>query len=381
MSAFAGFDPYKLIGVRVTDRVLGRGSYATVLELEYVGLKCAGKKIHQQSERQGDASDIIRKFEKECHLLSRLRHPNIVQFLGVCFQEGVQAPILVMEFLPTNLTSCIEKYCILPKEISYSILYGVSLGLFYLHSQIPPIIHRDLSSNNVLLTHNMTAKISDLGVARILDPNPLQVSYMTPTLGTLAFMPPEVIIANPKYNTSTDVFSFGILMIHVFSGKWPEPQLGQIHAKPGGELIAVTEAERRGVFLRVIGDDHPLIDLIRNCIDNYPPLRPPSSEIRERLAEMVLKFPASFANRVEILRKIEELEDGVRAHAAEALQSHLKDEHMYQAPVAVAMISCDEDHETTYRRTGTLLGKEVLVSILRQLEAKCPVTNMFCNSD
>ena len=347
----------------MTDRVLGRGSYATVLELEYMGLKCAGKKIYQLSLRRRDASDIIRRFENECHLLSRVRHPNIVQFLGVCFQEGVQAPILVMEFLPTNLTSCIKKYCILPKEISYSILYEVSLGLFYLHSQIPPIIHRDLTSNNVLLTHNMTAKISDLGMAGIIDLNPVQVSCMTPTLGTLAFMPPEVIVANPKYNTSIDVFSLGVLMIHVFSGKWPEPQLGQIHAKPDGELIAVTEAERRGVFLRAIGDDHPLIDLIRNCIDNYPPLRPPSSEIRERLAEMVLRFPASFANKVEVLRKIEELEDGVRAHTAEALQSHHKDE-MHQAPIAVAMISYDEDHETTYQRTGTLLGKEVLVSIL-----------------
>ena len=181
-ATFIGFDAYKLNGVTVTDRVLGHGSYATVLELEYMGLKCAGKKIHELLLEQGGASYSVRRFEEECRLLSQVRHPNVVQFLGVHFQQGVPAPILVMEFLPTNLTSCIEQYGILPKEISYSILHDVALGLCYLHSQTPPIIHRDLSSNNVLLTPNMTAKISDLGVARLLKLTPLQVSFQLPCL-------------------------------------------------------------------------------------------------------------------------------------------------------------------------------------------------------
>ena len=364
--SYAEFDPYKLTGVRVTDRELGRGSHATVLELVYMGLKCAGKKIHRQTLRQGDASYSVSKFETECRLLSQVRHPNIVQFLGVHFQQGVQAPILVMEFLPTNLTSCIEQYGILPKEVGYSILHDVSLGLRYLHSQTPSIIHRDLASNNILLTHNMTAKISDLGVARILDLNPLQVSRMTPTPGTLAFMPPEVIVANPKYNTSIDVFSFGILMIHVLSGSWPEPQLGQIRIEPGGKLIPVTEAERREVFLQAIGDDHPLMDLIRKCINNNPRLRPHSSEIMERLAEMVLQCPASFSNRLEMLRKIELLEDREHAIATEALQSQrmqLKDEHMPRVPIATEAMNlkfkCEnQDYDATCPRTETLLGKE-----------------------
>ena len=69
----------------------------------------------------------------------------------------------------------------------------------------------------------MKAKISDLGVAMMLNLTPLQVSRMTQTPGTPAYMPPEVIIANPKYNSSVDEFSYGILMIHIFSSKWPEP--------------------------------------------------------------------------------------------------------------------------------------------------------------
>ena len=303
-ATFTGFDPYKLTGVRVTDRELGHGSYATVLELEYMGLKCAGKKIHEQLLRQGDASYTVRRFEEECRLLSQVRHPNIVQFLGVCFQQRVRAPILVMEFLPTNLTSCIEQYGILPKEISYSTLHDVALGLCYLHSQTPAIIHRDLSSNNVLLTPNMTAKISDLGLARILNLIPLQVSRMTQTPGTPAYMPPEVMVTNPKYDTSVDEFSYGILMIHMFSGRWPEPQVGQVRAEPGGRMIPVSEAERREEFLRAIGNDHPLIDLIRKCIDNYVQSRAHANEIVERLADMVLQFPASFASRLEMLRQI-----------------------------------------------------------------------------
>ena len=304
-ATFTGFDPYKLTGVRVTDRELGHGSYATVLELEYMGLKCAGKKIHELLLRQGDASYQVRRFEEECRLLSQVRHPNIVQFLGVYFQQGVRAPILVMEFLPTNLTSCIEQYGILPKEISYSILHDVALGLCYLHSQTPAIIHRDLSSNNVLLTPNMTAKISDLGVARILNLTPLQVSRMTQTPGTPAYMPPEVMVANPKYDTSVDEFSYGILMIHMLSSRWPEPQVGPNRTEPDGTMIPVSEAERREVFLQAIGNDHPLIDLILKCIHNHPKSRAHASEIVERLAEMVLQFPTSFANRLEMLRQIE----------------------------------------------------------------------------
>ena len=132
-----GLEPYKLTGVKVTDRELGRGSCATVIELEYLGLKCAGKKIHELLLRQGDTSYSSSRFKQECQLVSQIRHPNVVQFLGVHFQEGMRASILVMESLPTNLTFCIEKYGILPNEISYSILHDVALGLFYLHSQTP----------------------------------------------------------------------------------------------------------------------------------------------------------------------------------------------------------------------------------------------------
>ena len=288
---FSGFRSCTLTGVNVTNRVLGRGSYATVLELEYMGMKCAGKKIHDVLLMEGTTTYPVMRFEKECLLLSQLQHPNIVEFLGVFFQDESQAPILVLEFLPTDLTSRIRKHGIFSKKVSYSILHDVAQGLNYLHSQYPPIIHRDLTSNNVLLTTNMTAKISDLGVAKIVDKSPLQVSHiMTQTPGTPAYMPPEVMIANPTYDASIDEFSYGILMLHVLSGQWPEPHI-EPNRVEGDKLIPVSEAERRKMFVEAIGDTHPLMDLILRCINNNPQLRPHSGEITNKLSEIVQQFP------------------------------------------------------------------------------------------
>ena len=314
-ATFAGFKPYVLIGIEVTDKQLGHGSYGTVVELKYMGLKCAGKKIHEVLLKQGDNTSYpVCRFKEECRLLSQVRHPNIVQFLGVHFLPELQAPILVIELLQSNLTSCIKKYGILPKEINYSILHDVALGLCYLHGQTPPIVHRDLSSNNILLTSDMTAKISDLGVARILNLTPLQVSCMTQTPGTPAYMPPEVMVANPKYDTSIDEFSYGILMIHVFSGKWPEPQVGPNRTEPESDtLIPVTEAERREVFLQIIGNDHPLMDLIRVCINNNPRHRAHSREIVERLSEFVSQNPIAFQNKLIMLRRIQDDQEQKRS--------------------------------------------------------------------
>ncbi len=273
-----------------------------VLRLEYRGLKCAGKQLYPVLYEQG-VGDTVRRFEIECRLLSEMHHPNIVQFIGVYFEEGSRVPILVMEFLPTTLARCIDTYRVLPEEVSYSVLYDVAVGLYHLHSQSPPIVHQNLSANNVLLTPNMTAKISDLGVARILNLTPQQMSRMTRTPGTISYMPPEVMRANPRYRR-IDEFSYGILMIHVLSGKWPLPVCEAARPDPlnPDQLIPVSEAGRREEYLRDIGNTHPLMDLILRCISNNPVRRASAAEIIEQMADMVRQFPASFANKVEMLR-------------------------------------------------------------------------------
>ena len=145
---FAGFDPYQMTGIRVTNQKLGHGSYATVIELEYMGLKCAGKKIHKQLLEQGEAGYTIHRFEEECRLLSQVRHPNIVQFLGVYFQEEVQVPTLVMEFLPITLTSCIEQHGMklaTPSCTMWLLAYSISTAkLLPLFTEISPPIMSSL---------------------------------------------------------------------------------------------------------------------------------------------------------------------------------------------------------------------------------------------
>ncbi len=281
----------------------GSSAFTDILELRYKGLKCAGRRIKLNDHAKKQAG--INPFQKECEFLSRIRHPNIVQFLGVFFQKGEPAPILVMEFLSTDLTSCIKEYGVLPQEVSYSILYNVALGLHYLHCQTPPIIHRDLSSNSILLTPNMTPKISDLGKAKILLENDsAHRPKMTTNPGSIEFMPPEAQMRRPNYDTGIDEFSFGIMMIHIFSGEWPVPRCGPSYTKPDGGLVAVSEAERRKDYLDDIGKDHPLMDLICKCLDNRSKSRAHASEIMKRLAVMVEEFP--FASRLEMLKQNKE---------------------------------------------------------------------------
>ena len=194
-----GLERYMLRDVRESGKEIGRGSFATVVELNYKGLRCVGKKIHPLLY-VGLETIHLRRFEEECRLLSQLSHPHIVQFLGVYLEEDTKVPALVMEFLPTNLTQCLHRYGIMPDEISFSILRDVSLGLRYLHERDSPIIHRDLSANNVLLTSDMNAKISDLGVAKILEVNPLRQQTMSKAPGTSCYMPPEVMSDKPQYD-------------------------------------------------------------------------------------------------------------------------------------------------------------------------------------
>ena len=317
-SETSGLDPLKLSGIRLTKNKLGSRSYASIYELDYNGLKCAGKKIHKMliKKAAGGATYqfILIRFAEICRLLSQVRHPNIVQFLGVYFEQGMQVPILVMEFLPSTLTFCIEENGILRSELSYSILHDVALGLNYLHSHVPPIIHRDLSSNSVLLTPDMKAKITDLGVAEIVaNLTPLQESRMNMLAsGTPAFMPPEAFVATslhtpgPKYDKTINIFSFGIMMIHVFSGKWPEPQVAPIHMEPDSDrMIPVSEAERREVFLTAIRNKHPMMNLLHQCINNNPKRRPNANVIVLQLKDVVVKNPLSFSNRLEMLQQID----------------------------------------------------------------------------
>ena len=296
---------YQLRGVRETGTELGRGSFAAVVEVDCKGVRCAGKKIHNILSQPGEGDRLVGRFEEECRLLSALRHPHVVQFLGIIFDPETDLPVLVMEFLPVTLAQCLDRYGRLPEEVNYAILRDVALGLRYLHEQRPPVIHRDLSANNVLLTGDMTAKISDLGVAKILQLTPAQMSRMTRAPGTNSYMPPEALRPNPRYDVAVDVFSFGVMMVHVLSSRWPLPsEATQVDPHNPTRVIGLSEAERRAEYLDTIGRGHPLMRLIGRCLSNNPNLRPTASDLVERMREATTQHPLTFSNRVEMMQRI-----------------------------------------------------------------------------
>ena len=211
------------------DTFFGAGSYGSVHRVRVNNIPCIAKRILDilvGREREEAVSDkqkqaIQLKFQQECFLLSRMRHPNIVQFMGVHYPD--QNPLdltLIMEFLPMDLEKCLQKYPNLPLPIKLSILLGVSYGLLHLHNA--SIIHRDLSAANVLLTPDMRAKISDLGVSKILQLHPRQLTKQSALPGALGYMPPEALWEEPVYATKLDIFSFGVLALYVGVQMYPE---------------------------------------------------------------------------------------------------------------------------------------------------------------
>ena len=125
--------------------------------LEYCGVKCTGKKIHNilLESSQWDEQAVSRGFIQECKILSDLSHPHILQFLGLYFLAGSKLPLLVMEYLPHNLDDCLSTDIGIPLPVKMSILCDTARGLTHLHQRSPPIIHRDLTAKNVLVSSNI----------------------------------------------------------------------------------------------------------------------------------------------------------------------------------------------------------------------------------
>ena len=284
------------------NKEIGRGAYGRVFAVKYCQTRCAAKEIHSiLLDAQVDGRKaVIQSFLQECYHCSILRHPNIVQFIGVYYDKsnGDQnnLPIMVMELMDESLASLIQKQKAIETKTKLSILHDVSLGLSYLHSQSQPIAHRDLSSNNVLLTTHLVAKISDLGIARVLKTNTSSRktrSKLTQAPGTLDFMAPETLYDDPVYSTSIDVFSFAGIALHLFCGEWPSPTQPTQMDKTG-KLVAFTEAERRQKYFDKISakgkTGTTLKALVKSCLDNNPLHRPPMDIVSEKI-EVIYEYP------------------------------------------------------------------------------------------
>ena len=150
-----------------------------------------------------------------------------------------------------------------------SVLLDISKGLWHLHSHEMPIVHQDLSPNNILLTDQLVAKISDLGVAKVIQANSNKTKTRAP--GTVDFMPPEALLETPEYDTSLDIFSYGGLILHVINQEWPTPLHYVETDSITKKLVALSEADRRREHIKKMAKTPvDLLKMVKQCLDNDP---------------------------------------------------------------------------------------------------------------
>ncbi|XP_042519243.1 uncharacterized protein LOC122093047 [Macadamia integrifolia] len=194
---------------------IGEGGFGSVYKGKLPkGQEITVKRLSKHSEQGAE------EFKNEVMLVSKIQHQNLVSLLGFCL-EG-EEKILIYEFVPNKSLNYFlfdpEKCKQLDWERRFNIVGGIARGLLYLHKDSHlRIIHRDLKASNILLDEEMNAKISDFGMARIFGMDQTQANTNR-IVGTYGYMAPEYVMYG-KFSVKSDVFSFGVLVLEIVSGK------------------------------------------------------------------------------------------------------------------------------------------------------------------
>ncbi|KAG0497048.1 hypothetical protein HPP92_001449 [Vanilla planifolia] len=249
---------------------LASGSYGDL----YRGTYCSQDVAIKVFKPEHISADMEREFAQEVYIMRKVRHKNVVQFIGAC----TRPPSL---FIVTEFMSGGSLYDFLHKQKGVfklpsllRVAIDVSKGMNYLHQN--DIIHRDLKTANVLMDENEVVKVADFGVARVK----AQSGVMTAETGTYRWMAPEVIEHKP-YDHKADVFSFAIMMWELLSGKLPYEYLTPLQA-----AVGVVQKCLRPTIPR---NTHPkLTALLETCWHQDPAMRPDFSEILDTL-NLILK--------------------------------------------------------------------------------------------
>ncbi len=230
---------------------LGRGVWATVTVAKFRVAQVAVKRIHNQIISPHNTQ----LFRREMTMASRLRHPNLVQFIGATV-EGEMT--IVMEFMTTSLRRQLQRDEYFSPSVAKSISLDVEKALSYLHLVQPdPLVHRDISSDNVLLEamaypNSWKAKLTDYGTVNLVR----QLNTENP--GSPAYAAPEANMPRLQ-SPKMDIYSFGALVLERLTGRLPAPD------------------DRAGLLCRVYNDQ--LLDLIRRCLRDNTADRPTASQI------------------------------------------------------------------------------------------------------
>ena len=287
---------------------LGIGSYGSVYRAKCDQLPCAAKLLHPVLVNPWERRNLQR-FEQECQFLSGIRHPHIVQYLGTCRDNETGLPVLLMELMDDSLTHFLEESPErLPYHLEVNLCHDVALALAYLHSN--GIIHRDLSSNNVLLIAGSRAKVTDFGMSKLLDATP-RMTPLTQCPGTIAYMSPEATREPPMYTNKLDCFAHGVVGIQIMTHQFPDPSpashLVEYPQSPTGMTsVPVLEPERRKSHIDRIDPDHPLLPIAIQCLSYNERNRPSAQQICDQLG--VLKEAPQYVHSMQQAHERERLE-------------------------------------------------------------------------
>ncbi|XVF77744.1 hypothetical protein PTKIN_Ptkin14bG0071500 [Pterospermum kingtungense] len=198
-----------------SNNKLGQGGFGPV----YKGTLRDGQEIAVK-RLSGKSGQGQKEFENEVIFIARLQHRNLVKLLGCCIQGDER--LLIYEYLPNGSLDYFifdrTRMETLDWRIRFHIIYGIARGLLYLHQDSRlRIIHRDLKASNVLLDKDMNPKISDFGLAKTFGGDQ-SVANTKRVAGTYGYMPPEYAI-DGFFSVKSDVFSFGVLLLEILSGK------------------------------------------------------------------------------------------------------------------------------------------------------------------
>ena len=276
------------------SQTLGTGSYGGVCKAKCDGLLCAAKIMHPTlfDLRDPGTTSYLCKFEEECRLLSLARHPNIVQYLATYRDPETHLPVLLMELCDESLCRFLERSVgPLPYHIELNISHDIALALVYLHTN--GLIHRDLTGNNVLMIAGVHAKVTDFGMSKLAGINP-RMTPLTLCPGNLQYMSPEALEEPPSYTEKLDIFSLGVLLVHIVTRQFPDPgprfQVVNVPDDPrfpeGTARVPVPETHRRSGHLHLISNTHPLKAVAVNCLKGKERERPSAQQLSNTLSEL-----------------------------------------------------------------------------------------------
>ncbi|KAK9161751.1 hypothetical protein Syun_008092 [Stephania yunnanensis] len=258
---------------------VGQGSCGTVYHALWYGSDVAVKVFSKQEYSE----EVILTFRKEVSLMKRLRHPNIILFMGAV--TSPQRLCIVTEFLPRgSLFRLLQRSATkLDWRRRVHMALDIARGMNYLHHCNPPIIHRDLKSSNLLVDKNWTVKVGDFGLSRLK-----RETYLTTKTGkgTPQWMAPEVLRNEPA-DEKSDIYSFGVILWELATEKIPWDSLNSMQV-----IGAVGFMNQR---LEIPQDVDPQwVTLIESCWHSEPQIRPSFHELLEKLKDLQRQYSLQF---------------------------------------------------------------------------------------